>query len=224
MLTETVANIITRARQRADAETTTPSADFSTDAEALNYLNESGKRLWDLILSSGGSDLLARPATLTAPTYALPADFYKALAVESYVDGRWTPLRHVPFQERNADVADHRLPGYRLGTALWLFPENHTAGDLRLWYVPHWTIATLAGGPPLTMFGGYDDYLVFDVAMGIVAKEERDVSFLLSMHNSARDRVRTAVAQLKLADTDRVADVMPYPEYAYDWYHGGRSG
>lgn len=224
MLTETVANIITRARQRADAETTTPTLDFSTDAEALNYLNESGKRLWDLILSNGGSDLLARPATLTAPTYTLPADFYKGLAVETHVDGRWIPLRHVPFLERNNEIHDPRLPGYRLGQSLWLFPENHTAGDLRLWYVPHWSVAVLTGGPPLTMFGGWDDYLVFDVAMGIVAKEERDVSFLLNMRNDAEARIRASVAQLKLADTDRVADVMPYPEYAYDWYHGGRSG
>jgi hypothetical protein len=219
MQTQTVANIIARAREAADAQTPTPTADFVTDTELGNVVLRGYQRLCDGIINvEGGIDLLAVNTTLTSP-YTLPADFYRLAGVDvpdASQTGRWVTLKQFSFANRNA-YYNETYPRYRvIGGVIHFSPEDAAPSQLRLWYVPVTTEGTSGPDQTVLSLNGWDEYLVYDAAMYIAVKEERDPSVHAALRDAALQRVVDAVRDLVVGDTMVVADREVYMEDAWD--------
>src|ERR1700761_4819157 len=158
MQSATAASLIQRARYAADAETPTPSTDFVSDTEALTYLTTAYRKLIDWIVDNGGQDLLLVNATLTPPTYDLPADYYRVAMVQVPVIGstpaNWFTLRRFNLAEMNRRVTwETQYPLWRIINGQLRFdPENAQPPSVRLWYIP--AVDDVQSGDVLQPFGG----------------------------------------------------------------------
>lgn len=220
MLTATVSDLILRARQRADMETTSEAQDFVTDAEVLTYFNEGYRRLIDLVLGANGADLIAITATLAAPTYAMPSDFYHPLSIEKPVGGRFRTLPLWNFHERNRAYPPS-FPAWRVVNNLLKLmppPSGSALGPLQLWYVPH--AQTLIGSATFSSFGGWDDFIVLDMAIAMVMKEDRDTRELREERDSAEKRVKESVSSHLIATPETINVITSYPEDYFDAPYG----
>lgn len=217
-LTNTVASIIAEARFRADAQTSTPADDFTTDDELLLILNKAYREFLDLVISCGdaGIELLAQSAILTPP-YALPTLFYRIIGVESPDDrasGRWRTLKQYQFRTRN-DYTDTTFPRWRLvGNALTFTPADSMPAQVQVWYLPY--NLDLDAGDAITTFNGWDDLIVATVAAYICTKEDRDVSIPAALRQAAAARITEACANMATTGTLTVAEAEYQIEEIYD--------
>lgn len=216
MLTVAASSIVTQARQAADAETSTPTTDHITDTELYTVLTRANRRLTDIVLAEdGGVELLLTSATLTSP-YTLPADFYRAGAVEIPDDqnGTWKALKEFPFRQRN-DFNDVSNPRYRIvGGALKLSPASAAPSSIQLWYVP--VPADITSSSQVMSVNGWEAYLVAALAEYICVKEDRDPSLHVQARVEALATIRTACKDISYSDTQTIADVTAYPEEYLD--------
>lgn len=217
MLTVTAGDIITQARSAADAESATPTADFVKDAELLLVLTRAYRELIDVIVAEdGGLELLATSSTLTTP-YALPADFYRHIAVEIPGDqtGTWKPLKQYPFRQRN-DYSDTANPRYRIvGNALVLMPSTAAPTSVRLWYIAFPSALTSSSDVTKSV-NGWDDFLIYTLAAYICRKEDRDEQGHQASRGEALSRIRAACKDIAVGDTTAIADVESQPEEYID--------
>lgn len=220
-LSETVANIILDARRHADAETPTPTVDFTPDAELLRYLNNAYRKLIDMIIDAGGDaalSLLAKTTTVTSP-YTLPADFYRLVGIDQpnvTGDGNtpWRKLKPFEFAQRNS-YADPNFPRYRLVSgAIVLMPATAAPTSLQVWYLGN--AGTLGSGDSINTFNGWDDFIAWSIARDILAKEDRDVSLAMAMIADARGRIEGACAELTAGDTHVIGEAEHQDEEYFD--------
>lgn len=216
----TVASVISRIRQRADLETADQANSVVTDAELVVVINDGYRELYDLIADAAGHSYFATSATVAAPTFTLPADFYRALGVdlpnffgtnEPYTAERFT------FRERNrrasiAFAAGYVAPTYRIqnGVIAWEPASAAPSTSVTLWYVP--TPAALASGGSFDAVNGWDDYVV---AYGVVYcrdKQEEDSRPALLKLARAEARVKANAGRI-VQDPVAVADVRDGCDY-----------
>lgn len=218
----TVDQVITRARRMADAETSTPTTDFVTDAELLVQLNAAYREFVDLVASQGDAalELLATSVELPSPFY-LPADFYRLIAVDLPDDtqaGRWVDAKSFNFRDRNRFYGTRPFPRYRLvGGQLVLTPTETAVTTLRIWYVPYVDDLILPVDLLVT-YNGWEDYLCSTLASYICAKEDRDTGPHKALRDVATARIAEACSNLVLAGTQTIAQVEWQPEDARGWW------
>lgn len=215
MITETVANILIMARRHADAETPSPTVDFTPDSELVSYFNAAYRKFIDMVLSTPGDAaiaLLAQKVTLSPP-YTMPVDFYKVIAVDFQTGGKWRPVPRFSFHNRNS-YNDVNYPSYRIEAGQVVLAPDTAIPVLQLWYVA--SGATLTTASSISTFNGWDDYIAWEVARAIIDKDERDPGVALGHIQEARQRILEACANLAEAGTDRIAIVEYQPERFYD--------
>jgi hypothetical protein len=213
--------IITRARNLSDSNTPTPTVDFVTDAELLDYLNQAYKELIDLIADSSDAaiELMAKTATLTSP-WTLPADFYRALTIDVPRDtasttNPWMETQMFSIRGRNR-YWNERYPAWRIvGGAIVWEPPTTTIAQARVWYIPNFTELS-ATSSTVTTYNGWDAFLTGTLIMNILAKNEQDTSLGRQMREEARKRIETACSRITLADTARPVRKEFYNEDQFD--------
>ena len=184
MATITLANLRTRAKQRANME----NSSFLSDSEWNSVINYSISNLRDIITSKAGEDYFATAFSTSLTegqeTVNLPSDFYKLLWVEVLVDGtNYAPMRRFEIAEKPVTAFNLLAPWseiqYRLrADTLWLQPASSTGGKtIRVWYVPVATELS-ADGDTLAGYNGWDEYVVVLTARKALVKEESDTSQL----------------------------------------------
>lgn len=220
-LNETVTNILLDARRHADAETPSSTTDFTPDAELLRYLNAAYRRFIDIVASSGdGAISLLLKSSVTASPYTIPADFYRVVALDmtnAMGDTPWRRVKPFTFSERNR-YTDPNFPRYRIeNNVIVLEPATAAPQQLQLWYVGN--AGTLGSSDSINTINGWDDYLAWDVALQIMAKDERDPSVAMQMRAEARDRIEQACADLEAVDTHVISLVERQAEEMFDlWW------
>jgi len=182
MTTVTLAQLRTRARQRADME----NSGFISDSELNTYINASYAELYDLLVSRYGDDyFVSSPYSITTTvnvdTYSLPSDFYKLLGVDYKLDSsNWASLRKFEFSDRNlyqnGSVLYINVLRYRiLGSNLKFTPMPKGNEVLRAWYIPL-PVALASDSDSFSGINGFEEYIVIDAAIKMLAKEESDTS------------------------------------------------
>lgn len=214
MSSVTLAQLKTRARQRADMENT----GFIQDSELVNYINASIAELYDLLVSKYGEDyFVASPYTITTTTnqdtYALPVDMYKLLGVDLQLDtsNNWVSLKRFEFAERNIpqiwDIKFVDFIRYRLfGSNLKLSPVPQSLQTLRLWYIPLPT-ALSNDTDVLNGFNGYEEYVIIDVAIKMLNKEESDPSALMAEKAAMKLRIEQMAEGRDAGQPSKVQDI-----------------
>lgn len=182
--TVAVSDVITRIREMADMENT----QFVTDAEILRRLNQSYRRLYNEIVSNY-IDYFVTSDTITTVVdqddYSLPSDFYKLVGVDVEDDNQTYQLKRYNFSERNRKSWAYSSPlGYILyADKLRIIPTPSSVQTLTVWYIP--SVADLTSVDSFNAYNGWDQFVVEDVAVQLLAKEESDTTQL------ERQRVET---------------------------------
>lgn len=210
----TLAQLRTRARQRADMENST----FVSDSELNFYINSSIAELHDLLVSAYGSDyfLSTHSFSTVASTadYALPADFYKLAGIDAQYNGSdWVALRPFNFNERNRnqDLSVGTISGpdfrYRImGSNIKLAPVPNAVHTIKVWYTPKATELSL-DADTLNDLNQFAEYVIVDAAIKCLQKEESDVSVLMAQKAELRRRIEIMAQNRDASEPESVSDV-----------------
>lgn len=199
----TLGGVRAAVRQRCDMV----NSQFVTDAELNGYINASAQELWDVLAQKFGDDyFVADPYSFTTDgtndKYALPADFLKLLAVDVLVNAGTTQYVNVPrfnTMDRNRfGPYGNVLPYGRinlyyklLGSNIWLTPLPYAGQQIRLLYTPRFVLLV---GDTDTLDGvdGWEEYVVVDVCIKALAKEESDASVFMQQKAALLERIEAA--------------------------------
>lgn len=206
----TLAQLRTQARQRADM---VYSQNIS-DAELNVYLNSSACELYDLLVCDY-EDYYLTSVNFTLANgdgYTLPSDFYKLRGLDFSSGGNWIALDSFNFNERNRNgnlpyTSTYAGLKYRiLGDTLTITPENSCAGDYRLWYIPQ--LQTLVNdGDSFTTLQRWEEYVVVDACIKMLAKEQDDVSVHMAQKQALIQRIKAAAPNRDAGAGERITDV-----------------
>lgn len=216
--TTTLAQLITRVRQRADMV----GSAFVSDAEIIDYVNVGMAEIHDLLVDKY-EDYYVSTTTYTLPggnPGTLPATFYKALGVDFDAGGVSYRMRRYTFQERNMynspSVAAARIADTRYsiqGNQIKFIPSPTTSGTATLHYVPEAqrfssgsTSATIVSLAP-AIANGYEEYVVVDAAIKCLMKEESDIQTHMIYKEQLRKRLESAAGNRDAGEHSRISDV-----------------
>ncbi len=198
-------------------------SNFVKDSELVTYINESLSELYDLLVSRYGEDYFAKPEPFTIQTtgteqiYSLPSDFYKALGVDLNLGGKESiTLKPFQFQERNRyynsliygwDENAVTRARYRIiGRKLWIIPNPTGVRTIQVWYVPHAPILE-NDSDEFDAINGWEQYLIVDVAIKMLMKEESDISAHLLEKQQLEKRIKTMASNRDIGQSSQVSDV-----------------
>lgn len=227
MLTVTLAQLRTNARNRADMA----NSQFASDSELNSLINSSANELWDLLVSTV-EDYGLTSSTISVvagtDTYSLPSNFYKLRGVDLVVDGNGNAVTLKPFNfaERNAYlftptwnvVGLSYLRYHVVGNSIRFVPVPNQAQTVKLWYIPVLTQMS-ADGDTLDGVNGFEEYVVVDAARKLRVKEESDTTQLDMEKAALIARIQAMAADRDHGTAERIADVtktIPYEFWAFN--------
>lgn len=198
----------TRAKQRANME----NSNFVTAAELQDYVNESYRDLWQQVEAAAGEHFVTSVDFTLAGgvggnTYALPADFSRARALDYSTGGgadSWRRVARFNFAARNSTFAKQ----YRImGGLLRVHPESDAGGTYRLWYLQAPTALAADGDTISAMVFPWEEFIVVDAAIKMLVKEESDSSALAGARRLITDRIANMAADRDQGEAEKIADV-----------------
>lgn len=213
----TLSTVKTRARQRADMEDST----FIGDSELNSYVNASYSELYDL-LTATYEDYFTTSTTFTLVTgdsgvEALPTDFYKLRGLDYQLGGEWITVYPYDWNSRNLKqrsvskiwLGDYDLAYRIMGTNLRIEPRDNATGDYQLWYIPIYTPLTSDTDTLNTSISnnGWEEYIVLDVAIKMLNKEESQTSHLVKEKDALIKRINSMAGDRDVDQPERISDV-----------------
>lgn len=242
--TVNLSTMVTRCRRRADMENTT----FVTDAEIQEMVEASLGELIDLLIMysgdsswmsarTSGQDTTAGTETYTVYTNnvdMVEADIYKVLGVEVQFQGKWRRLKRWSHWQ-NSLLED--ISGWNHENAVrYKFNWQPTMGSeaqisfeptpqgvhsFRVIYIPYPADWSDAGFTNFLGYTGWEEYIICDVAMKMLEKEESDVTHLARRLQIQRDRLQHHAQTMSMGEGHSVRDVHLDAEYTdihLPWY------
>lgn len=209
--TATLSELRSRVRQRADMVDN----DFVEDAELTTYIQQSYRKLYNLIITTFSDWYVDDPVEFTISsgnTFTLPATFYKLVAVDYSLSGKWIEVSRFTMNERNRSTAGrfrvfHPSIKYRLmNNKLRFIPTDNASGTYRYWAVskpsvPVDDVDTVEGE------NGWDEFIVLDAAIKCLNKEESDVSLLLAEQMQLKEDILINANSYDEGGSERVEDI-----------------
>lgn len=214
----TVGNLRLEAQQRINKE----NSQFYTNQEWNSMISQSYKELWNIIAQKFGDDYyVAQPYTYTTAQtvqfYPLPLDFKALLGVEVALNpsdpNSWISLRQFEFVQRNL----YNYPNvytfygitnlrYRLnGNNLYIVPNPQGGQTIRIWYVPR-PNQLINDTDTVDAVAGWEEYIVADVCIKALAKEESDVSVFAAQKQALIKRIEEEAENRNIGDPQLVSD------------------
>lgn len=229
----TLLQLRTACRERADMKNATGvyTNAFITDSELTSYINQSYFELYDILVQKFGDDyFVAEPLQFEADgvslMYPLPDGdnydeapaLYKFMGLDLALGGAsdnasWVTVRPFMFADRNR----YAVPNfqsfygvtnlrYRLnGSNLFLTPIAAGGQILQLWYVPR-LVELLDDGDSADGVSGWLEYVIVDVAIKMLNKEESDVQVLMLQKQGLLKRIESAAENRDAGNPQVVSD------------------
>tara|TARA_R110002126_G_scaffold172712_6_gene321517 strand:- start:2861 stop:3547 length:687 start_codon:yes stop_codon:yes gene_type:complete len=211
--TTTLAQLRTRARERSDQENST----FVSPTELLSYINASYQELYDILVGKYEDYYTTKTTSVIASgdsTITLPTDFYKLRGIDFKLDtNTWVAVGKFNFIERNVlnrsivrRGAGFRETQYRvIGGEVQIEPEDSADGTYRIWYTP---LPTLLSAETDTIDGiqGWEEYVIIDVAIKMMAKEESSTTHLEREKAAMLTRIESMAANRDSGQPETISD------------------
>jgi hypothetical protein len=213
------------ARQLADQVNST----FVSDAEANFWIDQRVAQLYDMLVAADSDRYVVEASVVTTSSATqpwvvdLPEDFYVLRGVDHVRGNSRYPLESYQLQERDGfgqasgyPYADRVSTRYRVASngidgadAALHFDRNPGNTTFVVYYVPN---------PPLLAededvldgFAAWEDWVIFKVAINMMAKEESDTSTLERECAQIEQRLKHMAATRDAGAASRVADVRNY--------------
>lgn len=214
----TAGNIILEAQQRCDKV----NSQFYSQQELMSMCSQSRKELFDILAQKFGDDYyLALPYQYLTSNqqqfYPLPADFYKLLGVDVALNNgdpnSWVTLKEFSFIQRNL----YNFPNvytmygitnlrYRLmGNQIEIVPVPSGGQTIQLWYVPR-PNQLIQPTDIVDGISGWEEYVVVDMCIKMLAKEESDVSLFMEQKQMLLKRIEEAGENRNIGEPETVSD------------------
>ena len=183
--------------------------DFFPADELNGWISDSYKELYDILLQKFGNDYYAVLPFYTFTTngtsdqYPLPADFYKGFGVDLSLTGGnpsgWVTLKQFMMAERNRYAVPNFQSFYGitnmryrfLANTIWFTPIPQGGQQIRLIYSPRPNDLT-ADDDTVDGVSGWEEYIICDVAMKCLGKEESDPSLFIKQKADMLMRIEAA--------------------------------
>lgn len=220
----TLSQLRTMCRQKADMET----SQFVSDSELTGLINLSLTELYDLWVRAYGEDyFIADPFSISVvpgtADYSLPSTFYKMRGVDARIgsSGQWYSLKPFNFNERNRnqDIAVDLMAGpnlrYKLfGNKIRFSPTPNSNTNVQVWFIPQFAFL-VNDSDVFTDINGSIEYVILDVAIKMLLKEESDPSALMNQKLAIQQRLQNMAANRDLGQSLSVSDI--YSENSSIW-------
>lgn len=214
----TVGNLILEAQQRTNKE----NSQFYTTQELTSMVSQSFKELYDKLITAYGDDYeVATPYTWTTgqnqQLYPLPTDFYKSLLVEVALNPQdpnsYVTLKQFNFIQKNLYNYPNQYTMYGItnlryrlnGNNLMLVPQTQGGQTIRMWYAPR-PSQLLNPTDIVDGVAGWEEYLIADVCIKMLAKEESDVSVFAAQKAEMNKRIDEMAKNRNLGEPQTVSD------------------
>ena len=228
----TLGQLMTKCRQRTDMVNST----FITDAELRGWANIALAELHDILVMAY-QEYYIEEKTYNLPSEnpgELPENFYKSLGVDMSMTGDFGGssvvyrLRPYSFQERAAysnplmTASRSTTTFYNIrGNNIHFIPDPTIGATVKLYFVPQAvyfsedttpagtgvddgkTIYTVAPQAAI----GWEEYLINDICMKIVMKEEGDPTPYASLKNAQAKRLRSVTKVKDPGESKAITDV-----------------
>lgn len=213
----------TRVRYYANMEAST----FVTDTELNARISASARRLYGKLVATRGQEYYRVNGTLTTTPgvalYALPDGFWQMLVVMAQWNGLW--LRMQPFETNEEPellniknpvpgVIRYRLTGQQQDAItaeqdkLELCPTPVSAFTIRFLFIPTLTLTPDGLGETwVNGVAGFEEWIVLDVAIQCLAKEESDASALMQLKAECERDIESLAGARDAGAAARVVDV-----------------
>lgn len=220
----TLGNIRIESQQRSDLVNS-----FNITTQEWNsMISQSYKELYDILIQKFGDDYFIQvpysyltsgqidPVT-QAQTFPLPNDFYKLMRVEVALNPQdpnsWITLRKFEAIQANLwnypnvytfyGITNLR---YRLwGTNLQIVPISAAGQTIRIWYSPR-PNQLISDTDLVDGISGYEEYVVTDVCIKALAKQESDVQVFALQKAALLKRIEEAAENRDVGSPETVSD------------------
>lgn len=212
--TLTLLQVRTQARQRANME----NSSFVTDSELNDYINSSYKEFYDLLVDAVEDyNITEFSFSITSGnTQALPATHYKFRGLDDLSDvNEPKTVRKYNWNERNDYNSSLLLGGndkfsdvvYRIiGDNIVILPPGRAARAYKLYYTPY-PSTLVADGSTLVGINGWLEYVIVDVAIKCLIKEESDIRPLTSIKNALAGRIESMKANRDQGQPEKISRI-----------------
>jgi hypothetical protein len=218
----TVSSIIERIRWRTGQD----KSKFISDPEILSYVDSAAAELYDVLVSSFKDYFIefANFNTISGVNiYNLPANCYKVRGLDTIDNSISYSLKSFPFEERARYINTSIIPSTYthikyciMGNSVLLAPTPTANLPMTLWYVPVLPVIT-STTQTLSMFSGYEEYLIALVGIRISLKAEEDPAPFERERTRQQKRIEIAAQQRDVSDAGSVIDteghetfILPY--------------
>ena len=217
-MAKTLAQIEEGARQRADME---DDGNFISSSEARMYINASIQTFWDFLIGEDGGSLFATVSPqlikLGEHSYQLPADFYRLVDVSVKTNSQYLRAAQADEQEY-AQLLTQTYNGiaytrYYLHWnvkedrfELFLFPEPQDPDRILVRYIPQAQQLSL-DADTLNLPESWIEWVMLDVAMKMLAKEESDTETLRGQQARLEERILDAINEINKTSVKRIRDI-----------------
>lgn len=205
-----------------------------TDTFLNQRINAHGARLFRKIQRARGDFVIRTHSEATADGkeyYAMPDDFLSLLRVRAYDGTNYYDMDRFQFgpedaalkqwestggSSSHAGVYRYHLVSHTHGAkALWIQPTPQVATHtIQVVYAPNF-VRLEADGETLDGFDGWEQYVVYAVAIDVMAKRDRDPSPFMMAFAAMDSELDDAIVALDLARPERVRDTMQDDGSAY---------
>jgi hypothetical protein len=189
-------------------------------ARCNEYINNAIAELHDILIGTFEDYYLTlQTISVVAGTssYALPADFYKALKVfgvngsERYRLQRYQLDEAESFQDSLAPLArDVSDLSYRImGANIRFLPTPNVGGSVELWYAPAAT-KLVGESDTLTVYapvGWWEEFVALAAAIRLRVREESDASQLMALMAQLRQRIVSSAEERDSGEPQRITDL-----------------
>jgi len=221
MATKTLSAMRTEIANRVNFTVPASSGTFITISEANAMINASIAELYDLITQKFGNDYFVKDPAYTFPlvsgteSYALPSDFFKLLGVDFQLSSdEAITLKPFMFSERNQytrsivrGLTNAEFMRYRIRAGkLWFSPKPSSTNTITVWYVPLPTTLS-ADGDTFDGYNGWEEYVITDVCIKFLGKEESDASTFIGAKQALITRIEEAAGNRDAGSSARITDV-----------------
>jgi len=214
--TATASVLMTDVRRLTDTENDA----HITDAYLLTLIDRSYNKLYRLITTQYESffdtEDTSKSLIVGQRDYALASDLMHLKGVDLVIGGERVPMRVYSFGERNQRGQDPRLlrvgydnrTQYRYrtqGNNLRIDPVPTSTEQLVMTYVPR-PVRITTSGQTFDVIAGFDDFIIYDASMFVLARQERDPSIYMAARQAAEQEVIKAVSPRDVGDPTTVRD------------------
>lgn len=210
----TLSELRTLSLQRCDMV----NSNFVSTSELNSWINQACDDLYDLIVSRYEDYYTTSfQFTISSPNdgYTLPTSVYKIRGLDFQISGDWVTLHTFTFEERNRGnrQINRALLGltnikYKwIGSDIKIIPGDQAAGTYRCWYIPDFVELSSDNSTLSSDLDRWKEYIIADVAIKCLVKEESDPSAIMAEKANLEKRVLNMASNRDAGNPDRVQDV-----------------